>query len=281
MAVVGLLLTGMAVLGMLLLLRFIILKVKGNKEVFQGKPSAGKQEMQRDRAAEKGREGEERVKGLLAKLGPEYTYVHDVMIPGNNDDTSQIDHVVISPYGIFIIETKTYNGYIKGYENAQKWVQFLRKSRYEFYNPIKQNEGHIKALRNLFKDKNKILPMYSIVVFVGARGLEVEAITAKVIQETELLDTIQSYDTIRLTVDNINIIKNYLHLSDIIDVQAREQHVLTIHKREEQIRNGICPNCNSSLVERAGKYGTFLGCSGYPRCRFKVNTAKSKEFVKS
>jgi predicted RNA-binding Zn-ribbon protein involved in translation (DUF1610 family) len=30
----------------------------------------------------------------------------------------------------------------------------------------------------------------------------------------------------------------------------------------------ICPECGKKLVERSGKFGKFIGCSGFPKCRF-------------
>ena len=29
-----------------------------------------------------------------------------------------------------------------------------------------------------------------------------------------------------------------------------------------------CPNCNEPLVERSGKFGSFLGCKNFPHCRY-------------
>lgn len=39
----------------------------------------------------------------------EYIVLHDLLLP-YKDGTTQIDHVIISPYGIFVIETKNYTG---------------------------------------------------------------------------------------------------------------------------------------------------------------------------
>jgi DNA topoisomerase I len=36
---------------------------------------------------------------------------------------------------------------------------------------------------------------------------------------------------------------------------------------------GKCPRCGGNLVEREGKFGKFLGCRNYPKCKF----TKSKD----
>jgi len=38
-----------------------------------------------------------------------------------------------------------------------------------------------------------------------------------------------------------------------------------------------CPECGKELVVRKGRKGEFLGCSGYPRCRFTQNFTWSPE----
>jgi len=61
-----------------------------------------------------GKAGEYWTKKELKKLGKEYLIINDLMIRTEDKKTHQIDHVVISKYGIFVIETKQYDGYITG-----------------------------------------------------------------------------------------------------------------------------------------------------------------------
>lgn len=93
-----------------------------------------------------------------------YHALHDLLIP-LYESTTQIDHLYVSRYGIFVVETKNYAGWIYGDAEQKQWTQVLYQQKYRFYNPLKQNETHIKALAYLLK-----LPMetfHSIVVFVG------------------------------------------------------------------------------------------------------------------
>lgn len=64
--------------------------------------------------------------------------------PKSRSGYSQIDHVVVSPYAIFVIETKNYNGEIKGKKEDREWSV---SNRYKLYNPLRQNYGHIKAIQ--------------------------------------------------------------------------------------------------------------------------------------
>ena len=63
--------------------------------------------------------------------------------------------------------------------------------------------------------------------------------------------------------------------SNQIDEESRNAHTQNIQAKVQShynsIENNICPKCGGTLVERNGKYGTFLGCSNYPKCRFTYN----------
>ena len=60
---------------------------------------------------------EKRVQRILSGLPQnEYITINDVLIRRPNGNTTQIDHVVVSPYGVFVMETKNYHGYVHGQE---------------------------------------------------------------------------------------------------------------------------------------------------------------------
>lgn len=64
--------------------------------------------------------------------------------------TTQIDHVLICTKGVFVIETKHYNGWIYGDAKQKQWMQVFFKKRSQFQNPIHQNYKYIKAIQALF-----------------------------------------------------------------------------------------------------------------------------------
>ena len=98
----------------------------------------------------KGKYSERLVHKKMLQLSDEYTIFNNLLFESNGRST-QIDHIVVSPYGVFVIETKGYKGWILGGENSEYWTQVIYKSKHKFYNPIKQNEGHVRFLRHLFK----------------------------------------------------------------------------------------------------------------------------------
>ena len=75
-----------------------------------------------------------------------YKTLQNIYVP-YKDSTSEIDVLVAHKKGIYVIESKNYSGWIFGSENQQQWTQMLHKNAKErFYNPIRQNKTHIKAL---------------------------------------------------------------------------------------------------------------------------------------
>ena len=94
----------------------------------------------------KGYLGEKSVAIILSFLpSDKYYVIHDVLVK-SGDRTTQIDHIVVSIYGIFVIETKNYKGWITGFDNSEYWTKNVFGNKYIFYNPIKQNKSHIKNL---------------------------------------------------------------------------------------------------------------------------------------
>ena len=86
---------------------------------------------------DKGKIGENKVsRALCANLDKEYCFLNDVIIPDNIGGTTQIDHIVLSPYGIFVIETKNLKGWIFGNTDSKMWMQQIFNEKHQFYNPI-------------------------------------------------------------------------------------------------------------------------------------------------
>lgn len=96
---------------------------------------------------------------------------HDLYIK-NGKDFSQIDIVVATRVGLIVFEVKDYSGWIFGRAKDKKWTQSFydryhcKKHSYRFYNPVLQNESHIKVLQKQSKQFAN-LPFYSVVVFYG------------------------------------------------------------------------------------------------------------------
>lgn len=93
---------------------------------------------------------------------------HDLYVKKANGRHAQIDLVVATKVGLIVFEVKDYSGWIFGRGNQDKWTQVLAygRDKYRFYNPIKQNAGHIAELQKQSKQMSEI-PMFSVVVFYG------------------------------------------------------------------------------------------------------------------
>ncbi|WP_139998004.1 nuclease-related domain-containing protein [Paenibacillus paridis] len=106
----------------------------------------------------KGFIGEASVRAKLKKLNPkEYILLKDIVLKKADGRTSQVDHIVISKYGLFVIETKNYTGWIVGNEKAEYWTRVIYKRKEKLYNPIRQNYGHMKAIEAVLEDTTILL----------------------------------------------------------------------------------------------------------------------------
>lgn len=220
----------------------------------------------------KGKIGEKVVAGKLDHLPKDqYRVLNNVTIP-TPKGSSQIDHLVVSIYGIFVIETKNYNGWIYGGEHAEYWTQNIYGNKYQLYNPILQNVGHVRALRSVLKDYEP-LPILPIVAFSGKADIKVKVEEACVVYWSQIRRVINQFEEKRLTWFQVNEICDAVQSAQIEPgKEADKQHLKDIRNAREQkydaIASGRCPRCGGTLVLRSGKYGQFYGCSNYPQCKY-------------
>lgn len=154
----------------------------------------------------KGTMGEKRVAQILKKLPEDrYKVINNLLIQ-NNGYTTQIDHIVISVYGIFVIETKTYQGWIYGGENSDFWTQNIYGHKYQLRNPIHQNYGHIKAIKNILHEYPGLLYI-SIVAFSRQASLGVSSNTP-VIYWNQILPVIYQFENRVLTERQVEMLAN-------------------------------------------------------------------------
>jgi ribulose bisphosphate carboxylase small subunit len=218
----------------------------------------------------KGYLGEQSVAFLLSKLDEtKYKVINNIMLQVGNK-TTQIDHVVVSNYGIFVIETKNYKGWIIGNEYDDNWKQVIYKRKEKLHNPIKQNYGHIQALKEVLNDMPDI-NYISIVAFTTKADLKVTTKT-EVVYTINLPKTIKKYNNETIADSVKEKVYAKLISLNIDSKENRRAHVESIHsnlaEKRNKVKKDICPKCGGILVERKGKYGQFKGCSNYPKCRY-------------
>ncbi|WMJ83198.1 nuclease-related domain-containing protein [Oscillospiraceae bacterium LTW-04] len=161
------------------------------------------------------------VAALLSTLPKEdYTVLNDIMIKSYTG-FSHIDHIVISAHGIFVIETQNYHGNIVGKDTDQYWTWSTGNEKHRFFNPIRQNHSHIKALESTLEPVGKV-PLISVVAF--PRDCELKSKPPGVLHYNELLAKIQSYTKNVLTRAQIEFIIATLERANIENPEIRKQH---------------------------------------------------------
>ena len=95
-----------------------------------------------------------------------YTLLNDCTLPDEQNQTTQIDHILLSPFGIFVIETKNYKGWIFGSQHQKMWTQKIYKKSFKFQNPLHQNYKHQKVLEAVLSDIVEPQFIHSLVVFM-------------------------------------------------------------------------------------------------------------------
>ena len=163
---------------------------------------------------------------------------------------------------------KNYYGLIKGKEFDTKWCQYLGKNKNYFINPIHQNYGHIKSLSNLLKlDDNYFI---SIICFSNQAKVDVKSNNI-VTQVDYLKNEILQFKE-KIVHSDLRELVNTITSNNIIDKDLRTQHIkdirVKVNHEKELENNMVCPKCGNKLIDRNGKYGNFIGCSNYPRCKY-------------
>ena len=195
-----------------------------------------------------------------------YRRFHDVIIPSSHG-TTQIDHVLVSLFGVFVVETKNYRGWIYGSEDQSNWTQVIYKSKYKFQNPLRQTHRHKKVLsKYLGIDESSILPIIS---FVGDVELKTElppnVLTSRVSSYIKQFnEEVFSDDEVERIIRLLSHVKSEYNIS-------KKEHIQSLEDRYAS--DTICPKCSSSLILREVKQGSrkgsqFLGCSSFPKCRY-------------
>ena len=218
--------------------------------------------------------GEYSVSRVLKRLNKKDYVVYNDIYLKNNGRTSQIDHLVLSIYGIFVIETKNYKGWIFGNEKSKYWTQTLYKKKYKIFNPIIQNWSHINSIKSLSWEL-KTQNYFPIVVFAGPAKLKKIDASTPVIKRRKLLRTIKRNRDIYITHEQLSNIDVIIREAIVSGKGVKKEHRRSVRKiiRETRSNNqsNICPKCGGKLVTRQGKYGRFRGCSNYPKCKFTKN----------
>ncbi|SES62136.1 Nuclease-related domain-containing protein [Oceanobacillus limi] len=221
-------------------------------------------------ANRKGEIGEYKIDIQLSQLPKEYKYLNDIMIENSKSITgySQIDHLVITPYGIFVIETKNYQGTIYGGKNRKTW---LVNGKFKMLSPIIQNYGHIKALK-YYINKKYHDTFFSIVSFTKRCTLKIDSELRDIKSDEFVIYDLYLTESIERKVSILKLIhkepllteKDCLEIyhvlkdANITDAKARADHNFKIKQnKEEKSRtesHAKCVVCNKSVSQKVASF---------------------------
>ncbi|HHQ4571211.1 TPA: NERD domain-containing protein [Aeromonas veronii] len=227
----------------------------------------------------------------------EYHLLKNVTLP-TPQGTTQIDHVIVSRFGLFVIETKNIKGWIFGNPAHKSWTQQIYRRRHTFQNPLRQNYLHLMTLKSLLGLADHQL--HSVIYFIGDCTFK-----------TPMPDNVMNRGLIRYIKGKTTPVLTPAEVTRVIDTIQRgrlaanwlthKQHVAQLKARHSEVPqpplsvaampvvnqvvnaaptitepltkpNQLCPKCGNLMVLRTAKRGDnkgnqFWGCSGYPKCR--------------
>lgn len=211
-----------------------------------------------------------------------YHLVRNVTLP-TESGTTQIDHIIVSPFGVFVVETKNMKGWIFGSEKQKTWTQQVFKKKSRFQNPLHQNYKHTKALESsLGLDAGKI---FSVVVFIGDSAFKtpmpenvtaggsyiryIKSKTERLLSEEEVVRIVKQIESGRLKLSLKTHLEHVRHVQGIVQAKTSTRAAPTMAPKVE---GKTCPRCGGPMVLRISKKGNqvgqqFWGCSTFPKCR--------------
>ncbi|WGG46462.1 nuclease-related domain-containing protein [Rossellomorea sp. DA94] len=215
-------------------------------------------------ATRKGELGEYKIDIQLDQLPKSYRHLSDLLIPNPiaKFGYSQIDHVVITPYAIFTIETKNYQGTIYGGKDRNTW---LVNGKFKMMNPFVQNYGHIKALSSLIDEKYHD-SFVSMVSFTKRSTFKVDSDYRKIASNELIVYDIELSEFIhrKLSVLKIQHKEPLLNESEIstiyhtfLEANIPDLHIREEHKHaldEKASSGGTCTICNKPVSEKVRGY---------------------------
>ena len=168
----------------------------------------------------------------FAECDPQFLF--NLYIPRGNGETTEADVVMITKRGVFVFESKNYHGWIFGNEKHPFWYQtFENGQKQQFFNPVMQNNLHIKHIKNILHDEN--IPVWSIIVFSDdcvLKEITMETLDVSVVNREYLYSAVGSYwsyaSGINLSEEKIKEIYSKLYPYSQCSQEIREKHIFDI-----------------------------------------------------
>lgn len=162
-----------------------------------------------------------------------YILLNDLTLPDAEGGTTQIDHIVLSPFGIFVIETKNYKGWIFGGERQKQWTQKIYKQSFKFQNPIHQNYKHMKVLEQVLSDILDAEYLHSVIVFMPEAEFKT-AMPANVFRGAAWTDYVKTFQL--SVISNMKLKRIQLRLEkEVLEKswKTNRQHIEHLKQRHD------------------------------------------------
>ena len=208
----------------------------------------------------RGQKGESLVKKSLSKIKEYHRILNDITFVNEKSEmTHQIDHILIHPHGVFVIETKNYYGTIISNTGEPFWIKDIKGEKTRISNPLKQNKSHAVMVNRILEKKYEVIP---VVVFVKNNAPYIG--DENVINLKDLKLFIDSYPYKELLEkEQINLIYKTLK-SNKSDVSKKEhiQNIEYLKQIREEIKSeiayaiesGTCPRCDHKMINKGFEY---------------------------
>lgn len=198
-----------------------------------------------------------------------YKQFHNLIIPSPNG-TTQIDHLIVSRFGLFIIETKNKKGWIFGSAYQKKWTQSIYGNNYTFQNPLKQTYRQMKILSGFLNVRESSI--HPVIYFAGDCKFKTD-LPSNVIR-SRLSRYIKRFQERHLPDDEVDQLVSILEKHQAESELTQRDHIRSLKQRHQSKK--VCPKCGSQLVVRKVQKGRrngrqFLGCERFPNCRYTRN----------
>jgi len=212
----------------------VVVLVVGFRVAIGGLEKKGRYLKKRARDAERGARAEEKVEERLAALPEGYASFHDLSFPGFN-----VDHVVVGPAGVFVVETKSHGGKVAG--DGDRLLLNGHPPEKDFVNQAWSQTFHI---RDILKERlGREIPVKPVLCFTSA------------------------FVQVRGTVKGVAVVTGgYLNTfigrqKPVLGVEdaARVVTCLKMTTKVEDPEKRYCPQCGEALVLRQFQSGPKAG----------------------
>ena len=202
----------------------------------------------------RGNKGEEKVIASLNKMKGYFKLINNLTLEKENGSTHQIDHIFINEKGVFVIESKSLYGAIKGDNKDTVWKKYEGKRKVIIHNPIIQNKSHVRIIKSYL---GKDIDVISLIVFTLNNAPYFP--NENVINLSDLSLFIDEYpNKIKLNNHQIDMINDYLLRKE--SDASMEEHLDNIKKIKENrkimqkditfaLENRKCPKCGRKIKE--------------------------------